>query len=628
MAKKTREILVGDLLVKAGVIERRDLADALPISLKTALPVGRILISHGSLKEQTLQAALFAQSLVRDCLLSEEIAAQALSMLHGQQITLEEALAKLGWRSESYELTNRLGQLFLDAGIITEEELASGLEGFYTAGLPLARVLVIQGVINNNIAFSALTAQKLVRDNLISREQAIEALRSAAANETTIEESLSIHGYLQLYPQNTIRLGELLVLAGITTEAELLENVERSLNYEEYIGETYVHTGQLPKNILEAALELQRLSTKNEIEPREAADALRRIAATNMSVEEAIKEQKGPPEMRAELLGLISQAEAEIAAQKKSDPKKSAGEGKKPKDKSGKGSKVGKFTRVSAEQVGDEELLDDELARARALRDEVTEPYLALLKDAISKGDIASSPQVRDQLLGLIGKDSDDKTEDDSTPRSSAELFQFLVTDQAIDLQTLDDSADEDNEVTPENTADMEEYLIALQQSVIQEIRRRKAGKENKSRRRKRLNRQDSALLAMAELQMSMPQKREHTGGTGQQSKLISKLIRRVEELSYRAGFLEGCIATSNSEADLEEHLASYGYEVGREGITEPCENGSDSGSGAGSSKEQTKIPGQTQNSQLFKRSLMLSACTTKYGTNASGRRKARKEES
>ncbi len=643
MAKKNPEILVGDLLVKAGVIERSDLADALPISLKTALPVGRILISNGSLKEQTLQAALFAQSLVRDCLLSEDIAAQALNLLHTKQITLEEALAKLGWRSEAYELTNRLGQLFLDAEIITEQELASGLEGFYTAGLPLARVLVIQGVINNNIAFSALTAQKLVRDGLISREQAIDALRSAAANETTIEESLSIHGYLQLYPQNTIRLGELLVLAGLTTEAELLENVERSLNYEEYIGETFVHTGKLPKDLLECALELQKLSTKNLIEPREAAEALRRIVATNMTVDEAVHEIKASPEVRAKLLGLMT-CDQLIGKDKAQGSKTTAAAGEQKKSSSAEKKSVApekrksspeqkKFvlpltkkdasTASASSKSGSEhdELLGSdagESSHSKQLRDAAAEPYLALLRDAILKDAIAASPQVRQQLLGLFGcSDKGDEEELEAASLNAA------VSELNLDfLRAHDDNADgsedqaeeeedqayaDDDGTAAEATYNIDQYLTALQQSVRKEIKNRKKKLSQRSLqkgKRRRLNEADSALLAMAELQSSLPPK-EPSGAAKHQVRLINKLIRRVEELSYRTGFLEGCIATSNGEADLiEDHLAKHGWET----VSEHPDNGAAKTSGGDDPASSMRAT----NNALYRKHMMLSAESTR----------------
>lgn len=305
-AKKTSSaaLLLGDLLVKSELVTRQVLADAMPISLKTGLPVGRILIGSGALKETTMQAVLFAQSLVRDRLLDEELACKAIRMVDSEGITWDDALKSLGWKSESYELTNRLGELFLEAGCISDSQLNSGLEAFFSTGLPLARVLVLQGVITPSLAFAALTAQKLVRDDSISRPQAIAALRSAMVNNASLEDSLGYHGVVGPEPINIIRLGELLALANVVTEIDLIEGVERSMKNSEFIGETMVKTGHLPKYILDSALELQTLATQGEIEPSAAAAALRRIYTTGISLGEALQEIAKPAQARRKLLGL------------------------------------------------------------------------------------------------------------------------------------------------------------------------------------------------------------------------------------------------------------------------------------------------------------------------------------
>lgn len=471
MAKKSAEILVGDLLVKAGIIDRSDLADALPISLKTGLPVGRILISSGALKESTLQAALFAQSMLRDCLLTEDISVQAIRLLDHEGCSLDDALAKLGWKSDTYELTNRLGQLFLDAQIIDEEELAAGLEGFYAAGLPLARVLVIQGVINNEIAFAALSAQRLVRDSLITREQAIEALKAANANQTSLEESLSVFGYLKLHPDNTIRLGELLVLAGLATEEELLENVERSLNQEEYIGETFVNSGRISQGVLDSALELQRLATAGIMEPRQSAEALRRIAITGMSVNEAVTEATASPEMRAQLLGL--QSETSPAA--------------------------------------------------------VSHPAPLIEDFEEADGDYEAQYQ-------------NEQAHHSSQP--TRQHYQQNNRRSASSDQRRYEAPDEDA---------LAPYLMALQKMIKGQLKSRKKARADRQRYSRNYA-VDSALLAMTELQSRVP--KDSAVLSRQHLKLIDKMMKRIEELSFKAGYLEGCIDSSNLDAEesvLEE---------------------------------------------------------------------------
>ncbi len=122
------DIFIGDLLVQAGFASFEEVADALPIAAKTGLPVGRVLVGSKSISDSELQATLFAQSLLRDRLLSNDMALQAMRKVRIDGTTLYEALEELGWKSESYELTNRLGQLLLDAQMVTQPVLEEALE--------------------------------------------------------------------------------------------------------------------------------------------------------------------------------------------------------------------------------------------------------------------------------------------------------------------------------------------------------------------------------------------------------------------------------------------------------------------------------------------------------------------
>lgn len=299
------DIFIGDLLVQAGFASFEEVADALPIAAKTGLPVGRVLVGSKSISDSELQATLFAQSLLRDRLLSNDMALQAMRKVRIDGTTLYEALEELGWKSESYELTNRLGQLLLDAQMVTQPVLEEALEAFYTTGLPMARILVLKGVISNHLAYTAITTQMMLRDGLLSREQAIDALKKAASKRASTDSPSDYSNYLRIQPMHTLRIGELLVLARQVSELDLLEAVERSLFTDEPIGETLVRTHKVTRSTLEQGLRAQKLITSGELTPLEAAELLRRIHASDLTFDEAFAEVKGTPEERAEALGLF-----------------------------------------------------------------------------------------------------------------------------------------------------------------------------------------------------------------------------------------------------------------------------------------------------------------------------------
>ncbi len=304
MSKRTTPVLIGDLLVKSGLVTLGQFADAMPISLKTGLPVGRVLVGSGFLTEPEFKASVTAQSLVRENLLPIDLAINSLKLAREKRLTFDEALAQLGWRSEYYETTNRLGDLLVEAGSIVREDLEEALDACFTSGLPLGRVLVLRGKVNEMLTYAALTAQVLLREGNITREQAVEGLRIVAQRKITLEESLDQQG-LSCRRGHTIRLGELLMLANLVSEIDLLSAVERGMLDDQPIGQVMVRVGLITEQMLEQALLLQDHVTKAQIKPLDAAEVLTKVRKTGISIEKAlaeIKQRGNTPQKASDLM--------------------------------------------------------------------------------------------------------------------------------------------------------------------------------------------------------------------------------------------------------------------------------------------------------------------------------------
>lgn len=289
MSKRTSPVLIGDLLVKSGLVTLGQFSDAMPISLKTNLPVGRVLVSSGFLTEPEFKASVMAQSLVRENLLPINLAINALKLAREKELTFDESLTQLGWRSEYYETTNRLGDLLVEAGCVSQADLEDALDACFTSGLPLGRVLVLRGKVNEMLTYAALTAQVLLREGNITREQATQGLRIVAKRKITLEESLDQQG-LSCRRGHTIRLGELLMLANLVSEIDLLSAVERGMLDEQPIGQVLLRVGLITEPMLDQALMLQDLVTKAQIKPLDAAEILTKIRKTGITIEKALAE--------------------------------------------------------------------------------------------------------------------------------------------------------------------------------------------------------------------------------------------------------------------------------------------------------------------------------------------------
>lgn len=263
------------------------MADAVPISLKTGLPIGRVLIGAGAMTEAHLAQSLLAQSLIRDSLLSNDLAIQALRIVVREGFNLEQALRIVGWQPEAFANENRLGQLLLAAEAITAAQLEDALRVYYTAGLPLARVLVIRGVLSNLVAYAALTSQQLLREGKLTREQAIQCVKAAATSRAQIEESY-VNGYLRLQPSHNVRLGELLVLSHIAREEEVLAAVEWAITRGETLGDVLVQRCVIREDELARALEAQRLVTQGVLDSAKAGEVLKKANYERLSVAQAM----------------------------------------------------------------------------------------------------------------------------------------------------------------------------------------------------------------------------------------------------------------------------------------------------------------------------------------------------
>lgn len=287
--KDKKQALIGDLLVRADLITRRGLTNCLNIASQSESPIGQVLSINGFVTEEELNAGLRVQALIRERLLPEDKGIQALSFVRIKKYSLDQALDELGWKSEYYKFTRSLGDLLIDSGTLDAEKLEMGLSASQRSGLPLARVLVLQGALSEFVAYAALTAQTLLRDEKIARDQAVGALRLTKMHGDSLEDYLEFGGLRKIRPDHILRLGEFFVLAELVSELDLLSAVETGLAEAKPIGQILVESGLVGENVVEAALDLQDLIRANKISPNKAVDVLRRCNETGNSVVEELE---------------------------------------------------------------------------------------------------------------------------------------------------------------------------------------------------------------------------------------------------------------------------------------------------------------------------------------------------
>lgn len=182
---ESKPVRLGELLTAAGVLRREDLNEAVQIATDTGQLIGKVLVMSGYLSKHALQVALNAQSLIRDSVVTPDLALVAIAIASNQEIGFEDALGQLGWVRKKEAVTAKLGELLLGAGVIEKAELDEALKKSEETGEPLGSILLKSKVIDDQVLLFALDQQAAVRDGMVSKDDAIRLIAVAPKTQNT-----------------------------------------------------------------------------------------------------------------------------------------------------------------------------------------------------------------------------------------------------------------------------------------------------------------------------------------------------------------------------------------------------------------------------------------------------------
>lgn len=97
MKRDVPHFRIGLLLTEAGILAPKQLDDAIRQGETDGTPFLRVLVGSGELKQHELQAVIRAQSLIWSGLLDVERAIQALTIVHSEDVSIDEGLRSVGW---------------------------------------------------------------------------------------------------------------------------------------------------------------------------------------------------------------------------------------------------------------------------------------------------------------------------------------------------------------------------------------------------------------------------------------------------------------------------------------------------------------------------------------------------
>jgi tetratricopeptide (TPR) repeat protein len=299
---KYHEHLLGEILVKFGLVSQDSCSKALQKAGLERELAGQIFLSTGLISQEQLQAAIHCQSLVREGLVNLDQAAAAIKMTEGGQ-SLEAAFDRFGISIENIGKRTLIGELLVKSGCISAGNLKFALAQQKKTMLPIGHILVSVGLLSDELLSASLNAQSFIRAGNLDKSVAIEALRQLkqkrvkpSADSPKRERKF----YQQAQEKKVPSLEDLLVNSKVITKEELLSAHRQHLLTAEKLTSVFLEKNLLDSETLDVAVELLKLARSKSLTMEEAQDILVQVTHGDSigdalhNIQHRFKEDKAP----------------------------------------------------------------------------------------------------------------------------------------------------------------------------------------------------------------------------------------------------------------------------------------------------------------------------------------------
>lgn len=183
-------VKIGEILVEASIVSSAEMTEAVQVSKRLGVPIGRVLTMSGCVREDVMESALHIQKLMRDGNLSYDGGLETIKRVHEMRIELSEALSNETLKMGLLDSAENLGELLLDSNIISEEDLVKAMQTSFDDGVPLGTTLVLQGLLSPSLFPSILSVQKNIARGITGRTEGIKEIQDIFMLWLKAEESL------------------------------------------------------------------------------------------------------------------------------------------------------------------------------------------------------------------------------------------------------------------------------------------------------------------------------------------------------------------------------------------------------------------------------------------------------
>ncbi len=287
------------LLKSSNVLDKESLATVLKDARRLNLSIEDAINLSGQLPQDVLSTLKEANQMVISKQVRLETAVRALRLVVHEEISLAEAMKQLNEvhtrTTTVYSLSNQLTGLMLDAGIVTQAQLARAVVTAEKTGMLTGRVLLLNQVVSVQLLFSCIRGCLSVQEGTQSRVEVVDALKRVRVKSMSVEQALFELGTYKQPSTYALQLGDLLTMAGVVVVSDLLECWELVIVKHKRFNQIALEQGLITNEKLEQATYLQSLVASKNMEPYQAARVLRNAAKLGVSVYDAVGKERVKP---------------------------------------------------------------------------------------------------------------------------------------------------------------------------------------------------------------------------------------------------------------------------------------------------------------------------------------------
>ncbi len=285
---------LGQLLVDAGVVNKKQLEESLHTNIRTGLPLGHIFCFRGFVSQALVSAALMAQQFIRRGVLDRNSAIKALKAAFQREHKLEQLPINRGYQRLAMKPSLKIGELFTQSRIITEQQLLDALHRSLAKGKFVGEILVELGFIDKTVVAASIELQEMLDNGTFRGGWAAEAILLVRTKQQPLPKVVAEIGAFKSRQNQAVALIELLTLAGVLQVTRIPGDVQGMLkdnfNQASEVSRILLDNKQVAPDVLICALRCVFLMEEKLLNLHQAIMAMDFAMRKTLTIDQAIHE--------------------------------------------------------------------------------------------------------------------------------------------------------------------------------------------------------------------------------------------------------------------------------------------------------------------------------------------------